>query len=78
MLSQGQTFHRDGSLGFKTYMSMKALYLIRQIIRLLVEVKQASVLTRPSSKNKYLLRLCFQSEKDKIVSLHTGVPKFWV
>lgn len=57
-------------------MSMTALYLIRQIIRLLVEVKQASVLTRPSSKNKYLLRLCFQSEKDKIVSLHTGVPKF--
>lgn len=46
------------------YMSMKALYLIRQIICLLGEVKWASVLTCPSSKSNDFFRLCFQSDED--------------
>lgn len=46
------------------YMSMKALYLIRQIICLLGEVKRASVLTHPSSKSNDFFRLCFQSDED--------------
>lgn len=56
------------------YTSRKALYLIRHIICLLVEVKQASVLTHPSSKSNSLLRLCFQSNADPSPKLchHTG------